>query len=75
MVLEARGLDVTPETISRFQSARDEPSARILQRILTDEIRHVRAGTIWFEFGCSAKGFCARITLAFSRRAPFPRDD
>lgn len=57
MVLEARGLDVTPETIQRFRSAADEPSARILQRILTDEIRHVRAGTIWFEFGCSAKGF------------------
>ena len=57
MVLEARGLDVTPETILRFRSAQDEPSARILQRILTDEIRHVRAGTIWFEFGCSSKGF------------------
>jgi uncharacterized ferritin-like protein (DUF455 family) len=57
MVLEARGLDVTPETIQRFRSAQDETSARILQRIYTDEIRHVRAGTIWFEFACSAKGF------------------
>ncbi|CUS44261.1 MAG: ferritin-like domain-containing protein [Pseudomonadota bacterium] len=57
MVLEARGLDVTPETILRFRSAQDEPSARILQRILTDEIRHVRAGTVWFEFACAAKGF------------------
>ena len=57
MVLEARGLDVTPETIHRFRSAGDEASARILQRIFSDEIRHVRAGTIWFEFACSAKGF------------------
>jgi uncharacterized ferritin-like protein (DUF455 family) len=57
MVLEARGLDVTPETIIRFTAARDEASARILSRILKDEVRHVRAGTIWFEFACSAKGF------------------
>lgn len=57
MVLEARGLDVTPETILRFRSARDETSARILQRILTDEIRHVRAGTVWFEYGCSVNGY------------------
>jgi len=57
MVLEARGLDVTPETIVRFTSAGDEGSARILARILSDEIRHVRAGTRWFEFACAAKGF------------------
>ena len=57
MVLEARGLDVTPETIVRFTAARDETSARILSRILNDEVRHVRAGTIWFEFACSEKGF------------------
>jgi uncharacterized ferritin-like protein (DUF455 family) len=59
MVLEARGLDVTPETILRFKTAQDEISARILSRIFTDEIRHVRAGTIWFEFACAAKGFSA----------------
>ena len=59
MVLEARGLDVTPETIARFTSAQDQASARILSRIFTDEIRHVRAGTKWFEFACSAKGFAA----------------
>nr|WP_299850203.1 ferritin-like domain-containing protein [Sphingomonas bacterium] len=57
MVLEARGLDVTPMTIARFESGGDEASARILRRILSDEIRHVRAGTRWFEFACSRKGF------------------
>ncbi len=57
MVLEARGLDVTPMTIERLVTAGDEISARILRRILTDEIRHVRAGTRWFEFACSRKGF------------------
>jgi uncharacterized ferritin-like protein (DUF455 family) len=57
MVLEARGLDVTPATITRFEAIDDEASARILRRILSDEIRHVGAGTKWFEFGCKANGF------------------
>ncbi len=57
MVLEARGLDVTPTMIERLAAAGDMASARILQRILSDEIRHVRAGTIWFEFGCLRDGF------------------
>lgn len=56
MVLEARGLDVTPVTIDRFRSAGDEPTARILQRILDDEIVHVSAGTRWFESRCAARG-------------------
>jgi uncharacterized ferritin-like protein (DUF455 family) len=56
MVLEARGLDVTPETIARFEAAGDPASARILARILTDEIRHVRAGTRWFEWACAEQG-------------------
>lgn len=56
MVLEARGLDVTPDTIVRFEAAGDDASAGILRRILSDEIRHVRAGTKWFEFGALANG-------------------
>jgi uncharacterized ferritin-like protein (DUF455 family) len=55
MVLEARGLDVTPATVERFRVARDERSAAILTRIYRDEIRHVRVGTRWFEFGCKAR--------------------
>lgn len=54
MVLEARGLDVTPATIERFEAAGDRVTARILTRIVTDEIRHVRAGTEWFESACKA---------------------
>lgn len=53
MVLEARGLDVTPTTIDRFEAAGDTATARILNRIVTDEVRHVRAGTKWYVFGCS----------------------
>jgi uncharacterized ferritin-like protein (DUF455 family) len=56
MVLEARGLDVTPATVARFEAAGDHRSAAILGRIYRDEIRHVRAGTKWFQFGCEAQG-------------------
>lgn len=55
MALEARGLDVTPATVDRFRAAGDEPSARILQRIYTDEIRHVRFGTKWFKIACEER--------------------
>lgn len=55
MVLEARGLDVTPATVARFEAAGDARSAAILMRIYRDEIRHVRAGAFWFGFGCEAQ--------------------
>jgi uncharacterized ferritin-like protein (DUF455 family) len=48
MVLEARGLDVTPATLERVKAVGDEHGARILARILDDEIRHVRFGTKHF---------------------------
>ena len=55
MVLEARGLDVTPLTIERFRIARDEASARVLERIYSDEIRHVRFGTAHFARVCESR--------------------
>jgi uncharacterized ferritin-like protein (DUF455 family) len=48
MVLEARGLDVTPATLERVKAAGDENGAKILNRILDDEIRHVAYGTKHF---------------------------
>ena len=57
MVLEARGLDVTPATAARFEAAGDARSAAILRRIYMDEIRHVRVGSTWFRQGCQAQGF------------------
>ena len=56
MVLEARALDITPATIARFESAGDELSGRMLRRIMTDEIRHVAAGTTWFGFATNRAG-------------------
>jgi len=48
MVLEARGLDVTPTTLERVKAAGDENGAKILTRILDDEISHVAFGTKHF---------------------------
>ncbi|MGY6637545.1 MAG: ferritin-like domain-containing protein [Erythrobacter sp.] len=48
MVLEARGLDVTPATLARVRAAGDAGGAKILARILDDEIRHVAYGTKHF---------------------------
>lgn len=55
MVLEARGLDVTPATIDRFEKSGDDISARILTRIMHDEIRHVGFGVKWFESRCKSE--------------------
>lgn len=56
MVLEARGLDVTPPTLERVRQAGDERGARILERILDDEIRHVAMGTRHFNALCRMRG-------------------
>ena len=48
MVLEARGLDVTPAMRDRVREQGDESGARVLQRILDDEIRHVAVGARHF---------------------------
>ena len=47
-ILEARGLDVTPAMIARFDAAEDRAAASVLRRILDDEIRHVETGNRWF---------------------------
>lgn len=56
MVLEARGLDVTPATIARFEALGDGHSASLLQRILDDEVTHVASGRRWFQWLCAQGG-------------------
>jgi len=53
MVLEARGLDVTPHMIESLNKFGDPKTADLLQIIHDDEITHVRAGTVWFESWCA----------------------
>lgn len=52
MVLEARGLDITLDTVERFKAQGDPLTAKVLNRIYHDEINHVSFGTKWFEFCC-----------------------
>ncbi|NYZ11556.1 ferritin-like domain-containing protein [Azospirillum sp. RWY-5-1] len=56
MVLEARGLDVTPDTVARLRGFGDAESAGILRLIHDDEIVHVAAGRRWFEHVCGERG-------------------
>jgi uncharacterized ferritin-like protein (DUF455 family) len=56
MVLEARGLDVTPGMRDRVLAQGDSHGARLLQRILDDEIRHVAAGARHFAAHCESAG-------------------
>ncbi|KAI5626218.1 hypothetical protein C0J50_14208 [Silurus asotus] len=53
MVHEARGLDVHPQTLSRFAAQGDTSSVKILEVIYADEITHVAAGLRWFTYICS----------------------
>jgi len=61
LVLEARGLDVTPGMIARFErmddaALGDAESAAALRVIYNDEIGHVAAGRRWFEWVCAQRG-------------------
>lgn len=49
MVLEARGLDVTPSMIKKLTSVGDMDSANILKIIYNEEIGHVAIGARWFQ--------------------------
>ncbi|MBT5074589.1 MAG: ferritin-like domain-containing protein [Kordiimonadaceae bacterium] len=55
LVLEARGLDVTPAIIEKFKSADDLKSVEALEIIYEEEIDHVRAGQRWFSYLCEQK--------------------
>jgi uncharacterized ferritin-like protein (DUF455 family) len=56
LVLEARGLDVTPNMIIKLRNAGDKESAEILEIIYEDEIQHVKIGKVWFDFICASRG-------------------
>ncbi|MBK18127.1 MAG: rhamnosyltransferase [Rhodospirillaceae bacterium] len=52
LVLEARGLDVTPTMMKNLKKSGDHRSANVLQRIYNDEIGHVAIGQKWFHYIC-----------------------
>ncbi len=53
LVLEARGLDITPSLMAKMTQAGDTASAAILDIIYTDEKKHVAIGAKWFRFLCA----------------------
>lgn len=55
-VLEARGLDATPQIQRKLGSQGDQVAIDILQIILDEEIRHVRIGDYWFRKLCQLDG-------------------
>jgi uncharacterized ferritin-like protein (DUF455 family) len=52
MVLEARGLDVTPGMIDIFDRAGDTGAVAALRTIYSEEVAHVAYGSKWFHFLC-----------------------
>ena len=52
MVLEARGLDVTPGMIKIFQNAKETATIEALEVIYAEEVGHVAYASKWFHFLC-----------------------
>ncbi len=52
MVLEARGLDVTPNMIKVFKQVKDKGAIAALETIYAEEVGHVAYGSKWFNFLC-----------------------
>ncbi|MCR8723556.1 ferritin-like domain-containing protein [Frigidibacter sp. ROC022] len=52
MVLEARGLDVTPGMIAAFEAAGADQAVAALKVIYAEEVAHVAYGSKWFNFLC-----------------------
>ena len=52
MVLEARGLDVTPGMIDVFRKAQLPQAVEALEVIYAEEVSHVAYGSKWFHFLC-----------------------
>lgn len=63
MVLEARGLDVTPPMIEKLQKSNDAESAALLTVIYEDEKKHVNAGVRWFHTVCRADNLDPETTF------------
>lgn len=56
MVLEARGLDVTPGMIDIFRKAGEDQAIAALEVIYAEEVGHVAYGSKWFNWLCGRDG-------------------
>ncbi|MCU7883906.1 MAG: ferritin-like domain-containing protein, partial [Candidatus Thiodiazotropha sp. (ex Lucinoma annulata)] len=55
-MLEARGLDVTPGIMRRFEAIGDMETVKVLQIILREEVGHVQFGSKWYSYLCQQRG-------------------
>jgi len=63
MVLEARGLDVTPAMVEVFRKAGDAGAVAALETIYAEEVGHVAYGQKWFNFLCGRHELDPRETF------------
>jgi len=71
LILEARGLDVTPSLLAKMREVGDLESAAVLEIIYEDEKKHVAIGAKWFRFICAREGKDAAATFRLLVRANF----
>ena len=72
MVLEARGLDVTPGMIAVFQAAKEPETTAALEVIYAEEVAHVAYGSKWFNWLCGREGLDPKDTFHALVRQYFP---
>lgn len=63
LVLEARGLDISPSLIEKISEIGDHKTANIFRVIYEDEKGHVAVGTKWFRFLCQRHGMDPALTF------------
>jgi len=71
LILEARGLDVTPEMIERLRGAGDGESVAALEVIYAEEVGHVACGKRWYDAVCMARRLDPEETFQRMRRKFF----
>ena len=63
MVLEARGLDVTPGMIEIFRKAGIDNAVKALEMIYAEEVAHVAYGSKWFHFLCGRENLDPKVAV------------
>jgi uncharacterized ferritin-like protein (DUF455 family) len=71
LILEARGLDVTPSLQAKMRETGDQESAAVLDVIYNDEKGHVAIGAKWFRFLCARERKDPALTFQQLVRANF----
>lgn len=71
LILEARGLDVTPALRAKMRETGDDESAAVLDVIYEDEKGHVAVGAKWFRFLCARQKKDPAATFQTLVRANF----